>query len=226
MVEPLIELKSVSKTFKTKNFLVKALEDINLEIKPGSFNTIMGPSGSGKSSLLLTIGAMLEPSKGKLIISEIKPYALGATGRLKFRRENIGFIFQNFNLIPYLSARDNISFCLYLRGYSNDEQRKITNELLEKVGLLDRAEHRPSELSIGECQRIALARAIGHKPKIILADEPTGNLDYEKSQDILTLLKEITGLGVTVILASHDPQVEKYADERYRIEKGIIKESA
>lgn len=201
----MIAIKDVTKIYEVGNDKVRALDNVNMEIEKGEFLAVMGPSGSGKSTLLYTLGGLLTPTKGTVTVNEVSVYELPSRGRAKFVRENVGFIFQGFELLPYLTAFENVMLPLYLAGRSSIEQREAAKEALEKVGLTKRASHKPTELSGGEQQRVAIARGIVNNPSILLADEPTGNLDQKTGNEIMQLLYKLYGENrLTLILVTHD----------------------
>ena len=216
----MICLENVVKIYRTRKGDVKALNDINLQIDKGEFVVIGGPSGSGKTTLLMIIAAMLKPTKGKVTIEQNELYALSTRDRAKFRAENIGFVFQMFHLVPYLNVAQNIALASGKVG-SKDSKSNIS-ELLERFGLTHREHHKPSELSAGEKQRTAIARAIFSRPKIILADEPTGNLDPDNAASVLGYLSEFHRSGGTVILATHGMQAEQFADRTVYLRNGSV----
>lgn len=216
----IIEAKKLTKQFKQGNRTIKAVDNIDLTIQEGDFLVVIGPSGSGKSTLLQLIGGLDQPTSGEIIINGHDVTRVSEAKITKIRLENIGFIFQNFNLIPTLSASQNIESAIAKRS-SNDRQR-IT-EVLKKVGLADRANHLPSLLSGGEQQRVAIARALINDPKIILADEPTGNLDSKTGEEIMNILHDINKKNhQTVILITHSDYVKKYATKIVEIKDGRI----
>jgi putative ABC transport system ATP-binding protein len=201
----LIEITNVSKHYDMGETQVRALDDICLEIDKGDFLLINGPSGSGKSTLLYTIGGLLTPTMGKLSVNGIDIYKLNTRERARFRRENVGFIFQTFELLPYLTAQENVMVPLSLAGVDMQDQEEWALESLERVGLENRAGHKPTELSGGEMQRVAIARGIVNEPNILLADEPTGNLDQKTGAEIMNLLKGFNdGDGQTIVFVTHD----------------------
>ena len=216
----MLKVKNVSKIYKKQNHEVKAIDKISLEIPSGDFVSIIGPSGSGKSSLLLMLGGMLSPSTGQVFIDEESLYDLTPNGIAALRQKKIGFVFQTFNLIPYLSAIQNVQLPLLLRGLNEKDQVEKAQYLLERVGLEDRIEHKPSELSVGQQQRIALARMLANDPSIILADEPTGNLDPEMSQAVIKFLIELNQEGRTIVMVTHDMKIAKQAKRSVTISKG------
>jgi len=198
-------MKDVTKIYEMGSAQVFALNGVNLEVEDGDFLAVMGPSGSGKSTLLYIIGALLTPTKGNVTIDGESIYKMNPRQRAKFRRENIGFIFQTFELIPYLTALENVVLPLYLSGVAISKHENIAKEALRKVGLAHRALHKPTELSGGEQQRVSIARGIVNNPHILLADEPTGNLDQKTGNEILELLHKLNDRdGLTVIMVTHD----------------------
>lgn len=216
----MIKCQEISKIYKMKNKEVKALDQVSIEIKKGEFVTLRGPSGCGKSSLLLTIGGMIKPTIGSTIVNETDIYQLDPKWRSKFRGETIGFIFQAFHLIPYLDVMENILSASICNG--KDLQTKA-HELIDKFHLNLRVSHKPSELSTGEKQRVALARAFLNSPSLILADEPTGNLDPENTTIVMNHLKEYQKSGGTIILVTHQNNNEQYSDRTIFMEAGKIK---
>ncbi len=214
----MVVLENVVKTYRRRRGDVKALSDINLQIEKGEFVVICGPSGSGKTTLLMTIAAMLRPTSGSVCVEQNNLYTMSIRDRAKFRAENIGFIFQMFHLVPYLNVIENV----VLAGgvASRDSGAVKANELLKQLGLAERAFHRPSELSAGEKQRTAIARALFNRPKIILADEPTGNLDPDNTASVLGYLSEFHHSGGTVILATHGTEAEQFADRIIHLHNG------
>ena len=223
----MIVAKNLTKTYEMGSTQVFALSSVDLEIEESEFLALMGPSGSGKSTLLYTIGGLLTPTKGDVKINGESIYELGSQQRAKFRRENIGFIFQTFELMPYLTALENVMVPLYLSGVPSSEQEKPAREALQRVGLADRAMHKPTELSGGEQQRVAIARGIVNNPRIILADEPTGNLDQKTGNEILQLLCKLNSdEGLTIIMVTHDPVKASYTHRVLEMMDGCIAENA
>lgn len=218
----MIEIKNISKLYKSKNRDVKAIDDVSLHIGSGDFVAIVGPSGSGKSSLLLMLGGMLSPSHGSLTMNGVSLYDLSPDERAAFRQKSMGFVFQTFNLIPYLTALENVQLPLLIKGLDCSKQKEKAKELLVRVGLEERVEHKPYELSVGQQQRIALARMLANDPMIILADEPTGNLDPEMSSTVIQFLKELNAEGRTVIIVTHDMKVAAHAKRTITISNGKI----
>lgn len=216
----MLKVKNVSKIYKKNAEEVKAIDNVSLEIASGDFVSIIGPSGSGKSSLLLMLGGMLTPSLGKVFIDEESLYDLTPDAIATLRQKKIGFVFQTFNLIPYLSSLQNVQVPLLLRGSDAKEQKERAEYLLKRVGLEDRMHHKPSELSVGQQQRIALARMLANDPSIILADEPTGNLDPEMSQTVIKFLTDLNQEGRTIVMVTHDMKIANQAKRKVMISKG------
>jgi len=219
----MIALRDVTKTYQVGNIRLAALNDVNLEIPEGEFVVVMGPSGSGKSTLLFAVGGLLAPTKGDVLVRGKDIYRLYRKERAKFIRDNVGFIFQSFELLPYLTALENVAVVLYLSDIPLSEHYTMAEEALERVGLSGRALHKPSQLSGGEQQRVAVARAIVKKPPILLADEPTGNLDQKTGDEIVKLLLELSRKErLTTILVTHDLGKAKLADRRFLMIDGRL----
>ncbi len=215
----MIRLKQVSKVFKTSRGQVKALDDVSLSVRKNEFVVVRGPSGSGKTTLLFTLGGMLEPNTGQVIVCDRDVYSMSSRARAKFRAGTIGFVFQMFHLVPYLDVHENI----VLTPRAGHQRRNIdTGELVDRLGLSSRIHHKPSELSAGEMQRTAIARAIFRQPEIILADEPTGNLDPGNTREIIDHLCEYHSSGGTVVMVTHGREAESHADRIIRLEEGRI----
>jgi putative ABC transport system ATP-binding protein len=208
----MFEIKEVTKLYEIGNNQVHSLDSVSLKIEQDEFLSVIGPSGSGKSTLLYTLGGLLTPTKGEVTIQGTEIYRLNSRERSRFRRENIGFIFQTFELLPYLTALENVMLPLHLAGISSTEQEEWANEALDKVGLGKRASHKPTEMSGGEQQRVAVARGIVNNPSILLADEPTGNLDQKTGNEIMGLLCDLyKEKNLTLIFVTHDPTKAKLA---------------
>lgn len=202
-----IKLSGVSKLYRTSTIETLALDNVNLEIEKGEFVSVMGPSGCGKSTLLNIIGLLDHPNSGTVEIAGHTLQGLSDSKLAAFRNANIGFIFQNFHLIPSLSVRDNVELPLTYRSTSGSERRRLVDEVLARVGLTHRANHKPGQLSGGQCQRVAIARAIVGNPAIILADEPTGNLDSKMSAEIMDILKGLNEeSGRTILMVTHNEE--------------------
>jgi putative ABC transport system ATP-binding protein len=218
----MLKIENASKSYRHRGRTVMALNNANVHIPPGDFVAVVGPSGSGKSTLLLTLGGMLSPSQGRIFVQDESIYDLSLRERAKLRRDKIGFVFQTFNLVPYLSALENVQIPLFLARADENKQNDRATALLERVGLADRLDHKPSELSVGQQQRVALARMLANDPAIILADEPTGNLDPETSEQIIGYLEEFNGEGRTIVMVTHDPRAAKRAKRTLRLKDGEI----
>ncbi|QDV71539.1 ABC transporter ATP-binding protein YtrE [Rosistilla carotiformis] len=219
-------LQSVTHTYQRRGQIVTALDDSNLEIADNDFIAIVGPSGSGKTTLLSVLGGMLAPTTGQIMLDGQSLYDLSIESRAELRREKIGFVFQSFNLIHWLSACENVQIPLMLSGLSAQRQRAHALELLDRVGLADRSDHRPSEMSQGQQQRVALARTLANDPQIILADEPTGNLDAETRVQVMEYLTEFHNDGRTIVMVTHDAQTASFANRTIRLVAGVTQEVA
>jgi putative ABC transport system ATP-binding protein len=205
MSELVLKIENLSKTYQLGKRDVNCLSNLNLEVKKGEFTAIMGPSGSGKTTLLNLIGCIDKPTKGTLLLDGVDVAGLPESQLYKIRRNKIGFVFQNFNLLPYLNARENVELPMENTGKPKSERSKKAKELLAVVGLSGREEHRPQRLSQGEQQRVAIARALANDPALILADEPTGNLDIKNKQEIMKLMANLNlTQGTTIIMVTHD----------------------
>jgi len=218
-----IRLEHVNVTYRLKREGVEALRDVNLTVNEGAFHAITGPSGSGKTTLIQLIAGLLTPTSGRVEVAGHALHEFDDTEMSRFRNQTIGFIFQFFNLPGYYTALENVALPLVFAGVEEQERHRRAAVLLEEFGLADRARHKPDQLSGGEEQRVAIARALVSEPKIILADEPTGNLDLENGARVMDLLKEVSrSRGVTVLVVTHDEKVTKFADAVIRIEKGEL----
>ena len=219
----IIEVTDVTKTYMSGDKPLQVLKRVNLNVKPGEFIVIIGPSGSGKSTLLNMIGALDSPTSGKVYINGTDVNQLNDNQKAKLRNREIGFIFQFFNLIPRMDAQSNIELPMAIKGISKKQRNKRALNLLNLVGVEDRADHKPSQLSGGEQQRVAIARALANEPNLILADELTGNLDSKTGDEILHLLRQLNKEeGKTFILITHDPQVAKNVDRLIIFKDGVI----
>ncbi|MSQ55193.1 MAG: ABC transporter ATP-binding protein [Betaproteobacteria bacterium] len=218
----MISLAGISRAFRVGGEEVHALRDVSLEIAAGEFVSIMGPSGSGKSTLLNVIGLLDRPDTGRYELDGTDVTSLADDELARVRREKLGFVFQFFHLIPRLSAEENIELPMVLAGIEPAERRKRLDRLLGEYGLQDRARHKPNELSGGQCQRVAIARALSMGPAVLLADEPTGNLDRHTGQDVMAVLERVHAAGGTLILVTHDPEIGARAQRRLRMVDGAI----
>ncbi|WP_059027186.1 ABC transporter ATP-binding protein [Gabonibacter massiliensis] len=211
----MITLVDINKIYRTKEVETQALENVNLSIEKGEFVSIMGPSGCGKSTLLNIIGLLDNPTRGQLLIEKVETTGLSDKVKAKLRNRKLGFVFQNFHLIQALNVLDNVELpLLYRNGTTSSERRKKAMEVLEKVGLSHRLKHFPTQLSGGQCQRVAIARALIGGPEILLADEPTGNLDSKMGAEIIDILTQLNKDGMTIVMVTHD---EKIAQKTNRI---------
>ncbi len=219
-----IEVKDVTKNYPLGNTTVHALRGVNLTVEEGDFLSIIGPSGSGKTTLLNIVGCIDTPTTGSVKVHDEEITVLSDKKITDLRLNKIGFIFQTFNLIPVLNVRENVEFPLLLmKNYQKEEIRTRTEKLIEEVGLMNYIEHKPAELSGGQRQRVAIARALVTNPDIVLADEPTANLDSETSKSILELMRELNEIEkTTFIFSTHDPDVLKYAKHIVKIKDGLI----
>lgn len=221
----MIKLENVARVYQMGKTLVPALRGLNLEIADGEFVAIMGPSGSGKSTLMHLIGALDVPNQGRVLLDGVDIAQQNGNQLAEFRGKKVGFVFQTFNLVPTLSALKNVELPMIFQKVPRRERYEKARWLLEQVGLGDRLHHKPSELSGGECQRVALARALANDPQILLADEPTGNLDAESGEQIMQILKKLNEeKKMTIIVVTHNPEVARYAHRIIRMRYGQIEE--
>ena len=212
---PLVQVEDISKTYSG----VRALDTVTFEVQAGEWIAIMGPSGSGKTTLINILGGLDKPTSGRAIVDGVNLGNLGERELTRYRAEKIGFVFQGFYLVPYLSAVENVMLAQYFHSTADEKEAA---EALVRVGLGDRLEHLPSRLSGGEQQRVALARALINHPKLILADEPTGNLDEANEQVVLDLLRELHRSGHTILLVTHSPEIGRMADRRIELAHGRL----
>lgn len=223
MSEQILQIKNMSRIFQVGKHKIHALKDTNITIKKGEFVAIMGPSGSGKTTLLNLLGCLDKPTSGNLILDGVDIFKLNESELSKIRRDKIGFIFQDANLMPILNAIENVELPMECNGTPKDERLKRAMYLLKLVGLEERMKQRPSQLSSGEKQRVSIARAFANKPSIILADEPTGNLDSETGSLIMELLKRLNhNIKTTIIVVTHDEKMALYAEKKMVIQDGKI----
>jgi putative ABC transport system ATP-binding protein len=214
----MIKVENITKTYGN----IEVLKDVSLEVESGEFISIVGPSGSGKTTLLNVVAGLLTPTEGEVIVDGVSLYKLNLKQRIAFRRKNFGFIFQTFNLLSYLTAIENVEIPLYLAGAKSADQKPVATELLDRVGLKERLSHLPSELSIGEQQRVAIARALANNASVLLADEPTGNLDTRTGEEFMRDIKRLNAEGVTILLVTHNLEMAKFANRQLRIIDGRL----
>ena len=219
----MIELSGVTKVYRMGEMDVQALRGIDMEIAEGEMAAIEGPSGSGKSTLLSIIGCLDAPTGGRYRLAGVDVGELDDDELARFRSEHIGFVFQSYHLLPRLTARENVETPLIYRGTPRGDRKSLADRALEEVGLADRADHQPSELSGGESQRVAIARALVGNPKLLLADEPTGNLDRQTGKDIMEIITRLNKeRGLTAIVVTHDPEIAALCSRRIQIRDGRI----
>jgi putative ABC transport system ATP-binding protein len=221
----MIRTKSLCKTFTgAGGGEVLALDRVDLRVERGEFLAVVGPSGSGKSSLLFALGALAAPTSGEVWLGEQQIYELGPSERAALRREQVGFVFQTFNLVPYLTCEENVALPALLAGRPRAEAFAAAREVLGRLGLSPRRRHRPAELSVGERQRAGVGRALVNGPSLLLADEPTGNLDPAATADVMGLFREIHAAGRTVVMVTHDPALAEVADRVVCLRAGAVVE--
>lgn len=222
MANPLIKITKITRDFVLGNEIVNVLKGIDLEINKGEYVALMGPSGSGKSTLMNLLGCLDTPTSGTYILNGKDVSEMHDDDLAEIRNKEIGFVFQTFNLLPRTTALDNVALPMIYAGFSKSERKARAEEVLNQVGLADRMDHQPNQLSGGQRQRVAVARALVNKPSIILADEPTGNLDSKTSEEIMKLFSDIHQSGNTVILVTHEEEIAAYAHRIIRLRDGLI----
>lgn len=220
--KPVISVRNLAKTYQMGATLVKALRPIDLDIYSNEFVALMGPSGSGKSTLMNLLGCLDTPSEGEYLLGGDRVSEMDDNDLATIRNRRIGFVFQTFNLLPRLSALENVALPLVYAGMSKEKRLEKARKVLELVGLGDRVEHKPNEMSGGQRQRVAVARALVNDPTIILADEPTGNLDSKTSAEIMEMLENLHRAGNTIILVTHEPDIAEHAHRVIRLRDGMI----
>ncbi|KUO52064.1 MAG: macrolide ABC transporter ATP-binding protein [Desulfitibacter sp. BRH_c19] len=218
----MIKLENITKTYATGKLSVEVLKGISIEINDGEMVAIMGPSGSGKSTLMNILGCLDVPTGGTYLLNDQEIQKKNNRQLAIIRNRELGFIFQKYNLIPQLTAADNVEMPLIYRGMSTKERVKRTKDALERVGLSHRIKHKPTEMSGGEQQRVAIARALASEPHVLLADEPTGNLDTKTSEEIMTIFQELNDHGMTLVLVTHDFDIGDHCKRLIRIQDGMI----
>ncbi|HEX5807795.1 MAG TPA: ABC transporter ATP-binding protein [Anaerolineales bacterium] len=214
MANPFIRVRDLKKHFQMGGTTVRALDGLDLDIEPHTFTVVMGPSGSGKSTLLYLLGGLDRVTSGEISIDGARLDAMDENALALFRRRTVGFVFQSFNLIPSMSALENVAFPMQFAGITPVQRKQQARSLLNQVGLDNRAEHRPTELSGGQQQRVAIARALVNNPSLVLADEPTGNLDTSSGAAIMQLLSDLHVSGRTVLVVTHDPRMTRFATHK------------
>jgi putative ABC transport system ATP-binding protein len=217
-----IHVENIAKLYGNGDAAVTAVTGMNFTIEAGEFIAVMGQSGSGKSTLLSILGALNTPTEGKLLVDNVDVYGMGHDERADFRRESVGFIFQNFNLISYLTLAENVMLPMAPLKVNRKKKQAMAEEALRRVGLSGKAGRLPSQISGGEQERVAIARAIVNKPPILLADEPTGNLDSQTGKEIMELLTDLNGEKVTVVMVTHTPEYAKYAQRTLQVADGML----
>lgn len=222
MSDPIIKLKDIRRTYYMGSEVIQALDNVSLDISPNQYIAIMGPSGSGKSTLMNVLGCLDSPSSGQYYLNGVDVSGMGDTDLAFTRNKEIGFVFQTFNLLPRATALDNVALPLVYAGFSKSARHKRAAEVLTSVGLGDRLDHKPNELSGGQRQRVAVARALVNKPSIILADEPTGNLDTKTSYEIMKLFEDLHSEGNTIIVVTHEEDIALYAETVVRLRDGNV----
>jgi putative ABC transport system ATP-binding protein len=220
----MLRLESASKTFTRRGSEVTALQPTTLEIVAGEYVAVVGPSGSGKTTLLSVLGGMLAPTSGNVVLDGQSIYRLSVKDLTRLRGRKIGFVFQTFNLVPYLTALENVQVPLYLSGIAPKEQRRRALAVLDRVGLTDRIHHKSGELSVGQQQRVALARTLANDPALILADEPTGNLDPATREQVLEMFDKIHGEGRSILMVTHDAVAASRAGRTLRLVDGRVRD--
>ena len=222
MTRSLIEIDGVTKRYKLGEQIVYALNGVNLNIERGEYTALMGPSGSGKSTLMNIIGCLDSPTEGTFFLNNKEVSKMSDSALSEVRNTEIGFVFQTFNLLNRLNAIENVSLPLVYAGIPKKEREERAKEVLDKVGLGDRMSHKPNELSGGQRQRVAVARALINNPSILLADEPTGNLDTQTSHEIMALFEEIHSAGNTILLVTHEEDIAQHAKRIIRLRDGVV----
>ena len=221
----MLQYNNVSKTYSHRSTPIHALDQVSLRVKRGEFAALVGPSGSGKTTFLVTAGAMMRPTSGEILFDGQPLYTRSITGLAELRRNKIGFLFQTFNLVPYLNALENVMAPLLIAGHPIGEQRRRATELLTRVKLEKWFDHKPNELSVGQIQRVALARMLANNPAFILADEPTGNLDPQTADEVLDFLRDLSrNDGKTIVMVTHSPNAACKADRILHCRDGKISE--
>ena len=218
----MITVRNLTKTFQEGELITKVLKGIDLDINTGEFIAIMGRSGAGKSTVLYQVSLLDHPTGGSIVIDDVEVTALSTTERTQYRLNNLGYVFQDYALIPELTAKENVALPLLMQGMSKDKAYKKAIEVLASIGLQDRADHLPAKLSGGQQQRVSIARAVAHDPKILFADEPTANLDSESGQMVMNLFQKKKKKGQTIVMVTHEEEYGKLADRIVRLSDGQV----
>ncbi|OGA26772.1 MAG: macrolide ABC transporter ATP-binding protein [Betaproteobacteria bacterium RIFCSPLOWO2_12_61_14] len=222
MADPVIRIEGLHKSYETSAGLFPALKDVSLGIAAGEFVAIMGPSGSGKSTFMNLLGCLDKPTAGRYVLDDRDVAGLGKDELALLRNRTIGFVFQGFNLLPRMSLLENVALPLIYCGVEREERQRRAHEVLGKVGLEDKANSMPNKISGGQQQRVAIARALINRPRLILADEPTGNLDSQTSEEIMALFEELNREGITIVLVTHEADIARHAKRQVRFFDGRI----
>ena len=217
-----VKIRQVKKIYQMGNVEVHALQGVDLQVERGEFVSIMGPSGCGKSTLMHIVGCLDRPTSGHVLLDDVDIDELDDNNLADIRNKKVGFVFQTFNLLPKLTATENIELPLVYAGVGPEARRKRAEELLGIVGIKDRANHKPSELSGGQSQKVAIGRALANDPAIVLADEPTGNLDSKSGEEIINLFSELNRRGITIILVTHDQDIANFTKRTVRLKDGYV----
>jgi len=223
MAEPLVRLEDVTKVYRMGDVELRALAGVSLDLLPGEFTAIMGASGSGKSTLMNLLGCLDRPTSGRYLLEDREVSSLTNDELAALRNRTIGFVFQSFNLLSRTSALENVELPLLYAGVPSAERHERARESLQRVGLGDRLDHHPNQMSGGQQQRVAIARALVNRPRILLADEPTGNLDSHTSEDVMALFQALGHTGITVILVTHEPDIAAYAARVITMRDGLVR---
>ena len=218
----LIEIENLSKAYQMGDVRVNALDRVSFSIEQGDFVAVMGSSGSGKSTLMNILGCLDQPTSGRYVLAGNEVSALDAKALAKVRNQTLGFVFQSFNLLPRTSAQENVELPMLYAGVGSAERKKRATEALDRVGLKSRLHHHPNQMSGGQQQRVAIARALVSRPKVILADEPTGNLDSRTSDDVMVLFQELGRSGITLVVVTHEPDIAEYASRVMVMKDGRV----
>jgi putative ABC transport system ATP-binding protein len=222
----MIRIENLTRAFAVGRETIRALDGVTFEIQEGEYLTVTGPSGSGKSTLLMSLGGLLHPTSGRVMFDGVDIYRQSHQALAQFRARTIGFVFQQFHLVPYLTAWENVALPLMLNGNNRGKHKQIAVDLLGRVDLSSRLNHRPSQLSVGQQQRVAMARTLANDPSVILADEPTGSLDPNLTADLIALLKDLNSKGKTVVLVTHSQEVAATGDRCLSLREGGIAQTS